>query len=312
MSEYPAMYSNRTRSLADLDNTGTLFEGFEELLATIPEERVQLSVTSPEGAERVLLDTRPARPESIADRKRAIVMRELGRAGTGDVHVDANHVLAATPNTVGVRSEAGDEYSLEDERETAYDELGGLRRHGHESPEVAARLESKDAIEKVIRDYEPWMRDVSLAVERYALFDLEVADIQEMGKKDQRILALYVDGFMEGLSAIKRLIVQFEGVADRHEFFKKYTTTEYGVPTPEMFMEYKQVLDTLTQVIDEKGAATHLCALAKQISPSREARRHTRKSNKVSKKNTPHVRYDNESTSYVVELVPRSGALFEP
>lgn len=286
MSEYAAGHRPTPEHLSfdELDHTGTLFEGRASGTTSI-----ESLDTSPEPAPQVAPDLTPRwhYPEKTAERQ----SRE------------------ALLGVLAVAAHQDDEPS----GSRAYSELGG--GHGQEDAyrRAAGERSKPENLEIILTDYEPWMRDVTLAVERYGLLDMGPDDVERMTQHDREVLSLYVDGYMEGLASIKQLIVQFEGVADRHDFFNKYTTTDKGAPTPEEFNSYLHTLDALSQVIHQQGAADQLVRYAAaEISPVDKQRQAKRKRNKDTKRDTPRVYFDEKGSKYRVELVPLRGDTTPP
>lgn len=285
MSKYAGGYPpNQTSpSFDQLDHTGTLFEGRVPVATQSVEERApnNASTSLPQTTEQRAGKTYPE----------LISQRQSSKIG------------------VFVVARYEDDKAGDDERVSPHHELGGLITHSDRLAE--AEHSREENLAHVLDAYQPWMRDVTLAVERYGLIDMTPDDVKQMTQSDKNILSLYVDGFMEGLSSIKQLISQFEGVAERHEFFDKYSKTSHKTPTPGEFMAYGQTLEALSQLIRQQSAAESLVAFAKKRKSSRDARAASRKNNKLTKKDTPRV-YRDEAGKYRVELIPLSQDLSPP
>lgn len=183
-----------------------------------------------------------------------------------------------------------------DQPETPYDELGGRRNE----PTTAERIET------VLQGYEPWMRDIEVAVERYGLLELTRESVAAMTKKDRDTLALYVDGFREGLHSARMLIHDHEGDVGAVDFFSKY-----GRHEPAEMRAYSQRLAALEELLNTQSGYVSLIRHAREKwgegDQAVRKRHQVRRRNKVTKKNTPHAVYDGTHQKWRIELVALSG-----
>lgn len=272
------------------DGTNSLFSVLEEQGAIQP--------VAMEIIEQV---PRYSYPESMNELKRQYRARGVARA-----------VMVSTVETDAATLDR----DAESQRDTPYSELGGgLGRDMQPRSTEMVRMKSLDENMGIVcRDYQPWMRDIAIGAERYDLLNLTVADAKMMTKADQRKAALYIDGFMEGLKSIRRLVDTHDGVASYHAFFDKYNLPGKGAPSPEEFKAYMATLDAFESILVARGAAQYFVGYAHdEINHSASARARSRKDNKDRKGNTPRIRYDSKLKRHVVELIPRgSGIVPEP
>lgn len=182
------------------------------------------------------------RPESMAERQASLRDRLMGVVVVQDAHVES-------------------------ERLTTHQELGGLRR--------TERVHYDD----LLRQYQPWMRDITVAMERYALFDMERSDITAMTTPDRNRLALDVDGYMEGLAAVRRVIKSYADVPDNHDFMDKYKM-DGQLPTKQELNAYFETINVLRKALKEAGTAGYLQTVAIDNQPSQDQRRAQRRSAK--------------------------------
>lgn len=168
------------------------------------------------------------------------------------------------------------------ERMTPYEELGG-----HRYPQ-----EARDGgLNEVLRRYQPWMRDVAVGIERYGLLDMNPGDVDRMTVADRELLALYVDGFMSGLTTVKRLIAGYAELPTDHEFIvSKYNP--HGERTKQELLDYRGTIDLFGEALKQKGVAGRLQQVAINRRPYPDKRHTARKSDKAKGLGTPRVIFD--------------------
>lgn len=178
--------------------------------------------------------------------------------------------------------------------ESAYDELGG---HAH--PMTCA-----EQTERALDGYEPWMRDIHVAVERYGLLELTAQSVAAMTQKDRDTLALYVDGFREGLRSARQLIASKDGDVRFDDFFTKYQRH-----TPAEMIAYGQRLAALQELLDAQTGYTSLIRHAYatwggDTKQGAQKRHQVRRRNKITKGDTPFVVFDEAHSKWRVDYTP--------
>lgn len=267
MSEYAAGYRQTPRAIFETE--GTLFEGNEDLLG------FEIAPASSREALGVVAT-------------KYMIREDLAPAEQVNMPLTAEHEdvpVFRYPKQITDYQQFFENSEIEEG--SVYDELGGRQFNLYQD---------------LFEGYQPWMRDVRVAVERYGLLEMSRSDVAAMTQKDQRILGLYVDGFAEGLTSIKRLIEQYEGDVTRHEFFNKYCLNGYR-PTVQEMRHYGQRVGLLERALRERGGYGQLLQVARDVQPNSSKRHRTRKLNKDTKKDTPIVRFNQPRQKWQVELI---------
>ena len=127
----------------------------------------------------------------------------------------------------------------DEERQDAYRELGG-------NP---TDYDSLPLFDQLAEDFEPWMTDIDMAINRLGLHELASDTIARMTKADQRLLAMHVDALLERMEAALRLIGASAGDVSLYSFLEK----RYGAKrTPEEMLNYMPLLKRLHKAIHEQ------------------------------------------------------------
>lgn len=258
MSEYPQP-PKLPKTLDQLDNTGTLFETLSE--SQQQEEMQQPLVPVP---VRRLREHEHRYPQTVEERQAWLAQNLAQRAI---------------------------EEALDD-RASPYLELGG--HHGSELiDDVTPRL-----FDELIATFEPWMRDIRLAVDRYGAHELTPDRIRSMTKADQRILALHFDGFLERLKVAHRLISAADGHVDYYPLLEQW----YGKDRDqEGMIAYITTLEKLAEALHAAGVAQLLHHIAFDVSHDQKKREAARRRDDM-KHGHPQVYFD--ETKPRIERLP--------
>lgn len=201
--------------------------------------------------------------------------------------------IIAHPHTTGelkarhYLDEGGD-----DAREDPYYELGG-------NPTEYDKLPLFD---QLAEDFQPWMTDVDIAINRLGLHEIGTDTIKHMTKPDQRLLAMHVDALLERIGTAQRLIGAAEGDVSTHAFLEK----RYGTRrTAKEMLDYMPVLKRLNKAIHER----HIIGVLHEVAPDVFAGSRDERNRKYNQYLSRHigsisVGYD-EKAKLRVEQAPR-------
>lgn len=176
-------------------------------------------------------------------------------------------------------------------RDSPYGELGG-----HLPDTLQDKIDAN--FEALIDNFQPWMRDIRVAFDRYGIGELTTEGIAVMSDADRKVLALHIDGFLDRISTARRLIK----LADGDVRFYSQLEDWYGKSrTHDEMIDYSSRLRTLTATLDLTGVAQSLSREALLVSPKQAIRdKARRKDDKIH--GHPQVIFD--GTRPYIERLP--------
>lgn len=153
------------------------------------------------------------------------------------------------------------------DRDSPYGELGG-----HPPDTFQEQIDAN--FESLIDNFQPWMRDIRLAFDRYGINELTTEGIAAMSEGDRKVLALHIDGFLDRIGTARRLIK----LADGDVRFYSQLEDWYGKDrTQDEMISYSARLKTLTTTLDSIGVVQSLNRTALLVSPKQAAREKARR-----------------------------------
>lgn len=134
------------------------------------------------------------------------------------------------------------------DRDSPYGELGG-----HPPDTLQDQIDAN--FESLIDDFQPWMRDIRIAFDRYGISELTTEGIAVMTDADRKVLALHMDGFLDRIGMARRLIK----LADGDVRFYSQLEDWYGKSrTHDEMIDYSSRLRALAMTLDLTGVAQSL------------------------------------------------------
>lgn len=183
--------------------------------------------------------------------------RQLGSRAVRRVATVVSH----PPTTTELKARHHPHEDTEEPRDDAYRELGGNQ---------SVYDDRLPLFDQLADDFEPWMTDIHIAVNRLALHEIASDTIMRMTKADQRLLAMHVDALLERIATAHRLIGAADGNVSAYGFLEK----RYGSRrTPEELIAYMPTLERLREAINERHIMGALHRAAPEVfANSREVR----------------------------------------